>query len=159
MSKRLQLVVSEAEHGEIRDAADRNRTTISAWVRRALREVRARELRGWDSGAGRSGGSPWPAVVREAGPQGSGLSAAERPPVGDEPGVARRIQVELVVTGELLEAIRRRHGFADWSTAAEYALRRAAVVPMTKAEALEMQGEGWDGDLEAARFGFSETGE
>ena len=42
MSTRLQVVVSEAELDEIRDAARRNRVTVSAWVRRALRDARTR---------------------------------------------------------------------------------------------------------------------
>ena len=46
MSTRLQVVMPEAELDEIRDAARRNRVTVSAWVRRALREARERELRG-----------------------------------------------------------------------------------------------------------------
>ncbi len=64
MSTRLQVVVSERELGEIREAADAARTTVSEWVRQALREARALQPdeRG-GSGAG---------VVREA-----------RPPHGD----------------------------------------------------------------------------
>ncbi|HZY02068.1 MAG TPA: hypothetical protein VFF02_01110 [Anaeromyxobacteraceae bacterium] len=49
MSKRLQLLLDEAEMREIRRAAREQRTTVSEWVRRALREARARQPRG-DSG-------------------------------------------------------------------------------------------------------------
>ena len=41
MSKRLQVVMSEDEFDEIREAADRDRVTVSAWVRRVLREARS----------------------------------------------------------------------------------------------------------------------
>ena len=41
MSKRLQVVLSDDEYAEIQAAADRERMTISAWVRRVLRDARA----------------------------------------------------------------------------------------------------------------------
>lgn len=40
MSKRLQVVMTEAEHKEIEAAAAEARTTVSEWVRRTLREAR-----------------------------------------------------------------------------------------------------------------------
>ncbi|MYI65247.1 MAG: antitoxin [Gemmatimonadetes bacterium] len=70
MSKRLQVVLSEAELDEIRDAAKRNRVTVSAWVRRTLRAARERELRG--------GGRRCAKPVRNTGrpnPPACGLSA------------------------------------------------------------------------------------
>ena len=51
MSKRLQVVLEDDEYGEIQAAAEHQRLTVSAWVRRVLREARA------------EGG-----LVREAGP-------------------------------------------------------------------------------------------
>jgi Asp-tRNA(Asn)/Glu-tRNA(Gln) amidotransferase A subunit family amidase len=45
MSKRLQLLLDEAEMREIRRAAREQQTTVSEWVRRALREARARQPR------------------------------------------------------------------------------------------------------------------
>lgn len=49
MSIRLQVVLDEAELGEIRRAARRDRLTVSEWVRRCLREARRRQP-GRDSG-------------------------------------------------------------------------------------------------------------
>ena len=43
MSKRLQVVLDEAELEEIQRAADREEMTVSEWVRKALREARAKE--------------------------------------------------------------------------------------------------------------------
>jgi hypothetical protein len=43
MSKRLQVVLEEAELDEIQRAADREELTLSEWVRKALREARARQ--------------------------------------------------------------------------------------------------------------------
>lgn len=40
MSKRLQVVLDEEELEEIRSVAERERLTVSEWVRRALREAR-----------------------------------------------------------------------------------------------------------------------
>ena len=131
MSKRLQVVVSGAEYDEIRDAAGRNRETVSAWVRRELRQARASELQGRATIVGES--RP---MYREA-----------------EPSLSGRERVELTVTARLLDTIRERYGFADRSAAAEFALRRIAVVPMTREEALAMQGTGWGGDLDELRAG------
>ena len=40
MSKRLQVILSEEEYRAIRRAARERRTTVSAWVREALRDAR-----------------------------------------------------------------------------------------------------------------------
>ena len=45
MSKRLQVVVSEEELAEIREAARRERLTVSEWARQALRAARGRSPR------------------------------------------------------------------------------------------------------------------
>ena len=42
MSKRLQVVLSDAEYRAVARAARAERTTVSAWVREALREARAK---------------------------------------------------------------------------------------------------------------------
>ena len=131
MSKRLQVVLSEAELDEIRDAARRNRVTVSAWVRRTLRAARERELRG---GTG---------AVREARPE---YLAAESAGL-------RFVNLEVRVLESDVEAVRRRYGLRDWDAAVREALCRQAVVPMTKEEALAMQGVGWDGDLDEMRAG------
>ncbi len=122
----------EAELDEIRDAARRHRVTVSAWVRRVLRDARERELRGGSVDA-----------VRETGPQ-YGTSEA---------GLLRFVDLELRLPERDLEAVRRRYGLADWSAAAREAVGRQAVVPMTKEEALAMEGVGWEGDLDEMRDG------
>ena len=122
----------EAELDEIRDAARRNRVTVSAWVRRALRDARARELRGGNAG-----------VVRETGPQYGATEA----------GLLRFVDLELRLPERDLEAVRKRYGLSDWSAAVREAVGRQAVVPMTKEEALAMRGVGWEGDLDEMRAG------
>ena len=46
MSKRLQVLLEEAELAEIRRAARRQRMTTAEWVRQALRAARRREPSG-----------------------------------------------------------------------------------------------------------------
>lgn len=41
MSKRLQVVMDDAEYDEIQEAADSARLTVSAWVRQRLRDARS----------------------------------------------------------------------------------------------------------------------
>ena len=125
------MVLSEAELEEIRDAARRNRVTVSAWVRRTLREARERELRGGT------------AAVREARPEYRLPESAHYPFVNLE---VRLPEIDL-------EAIRERYGLRDWSAAVKEAVCRQAIVPMTKEEALAMRGVGWDGDLDEMRAG------
>ena len=114
--------MSDADHDEIRDAANRNRVTVSAWVRRVLREASERELRG---GTG---------AVREAGPQHRAESS-----------LFRFVDMEVRLPETSLEAVRKRYGLKDWSAAVKEAVCRQAIVPMTKEEALAMRGVGWDG--------------
>lgn len=54
MSKRLQVVLEEEEHAEIQAAAERAGLTVSEWVRRVLRQVRAAA-----GGAVRESGAPY----------------------------------------------------------------------------------------------------
>ncbi len=129
MSKRLQVVLSEAELEEIRDAAKRNRVTVSAWVRRTLREARERELRG---GA---------AAVREARPEYHAPESAHYP----------FVSLEVRLPEADLEAVRQRYRLRNWTAAVKEAVLRQAIVPMTKEEALAMRGVGWDGDLDEMR--------
>ncbi|MXX69488.1 MAG: hypothetical protein F4Y74_11070 [Gemmatimonadales bacterium] len=132
MSKRLQVVMPEAELDEIRDAARRNRVTVSAWVRRALRDARERELRG---------GAVF--AVREAEPRyGTAESAG-----------LRFVDLEVRLPEHHLEAVRKRYGRTNWSAAVKEAVFRQSFVPMTKEEALAMQGVGWAGDLDEMRDG------
>ena len=123
--------MSEKELDEIRAAAERRHMTVSAWVRLTLREERERAVRGL-SAAARERGTPY----------------------GEAPkGPTRRVHVEVDVKEELLEAVRERYHLTSRRAAIEFALRRAAVRPMSKEEALGMEGVGWDGDLEVMRSG------
>jgi hypothetical protein len=46
MSKRLQVLLDEAELRDVQEAASRQGIPVSEWVRRALRDARRREPRG-----------------------------------------------------------------------------------------------------------------
>ena len=43
MSKRLQVLLDDCEYRQLRRTADRNRMTVSEWVRQALRNALRRE--------------------------------------------------------------------------------------------------------------------
>lgn len=51
----------------------------------------------------------------------------------------------------LIERVMRRYDFRTKNEAVEAALRRLDVAPMTREEILELEGMGWDGDLDAMR--------
>ena len=128
--------MSQKELDEIRAAAERHLLTVSEWVRRVLRNERERAVRGRST-----------AVLRERGePYGDAPAA---PPAGP----TRRVRIEVEVKEELLEAVRERYHLTSRRAAVEFALRKAAVRPMSKEEALAMQGVGWDADLGAMRSG------
>lgn len=121
--------MSDTDLEEIRDAARRNRVTVSAWVRRTLRAAADLDRRG---GA---------AAVREARPNYSVI----------KPEFLRYVTIEVRLMEEDLEAVRRRYNLRDWSAAVKEAVCRQAFAPMTKEEALAMEGVGWDGDLDEMR--------
>ena len=123
--------MSSRELDEIRAAAERRLMTVSAWVRLVLREERERAVRGRATAVREGGGS-----YGEA-------------PAGPTP----RVRLEVDVKEELLEAVRERYHLTSRRATVEFALRRAAVRPMSKEEALAMEGVGWDGDLEVIRSG------
>lgn len=52
---------------------------------------------------------------------------------------------------DLIEAVMQRYGFATKKEAVHAALQRLAPQPMTRAEAQNMRGFGWNGDLDAMR--------
>jgi Arc/MetJ family transcription regulator len=120
--------MSRRELEEIRTASDRERLTVSEWVRRALRDVRARE-------------------------QGVGVTAVHEGRTVYAPDPFGRVRLEVEVKSDLLEAVRERYRLPNARAAVEFALTRAAVRPMTKEEALAMQGTGWEGDLDEMRSG------
>lgn len=55
------------------------------------------------------------------------------------------------IDDDLIGRVMRRHGLASKREAVDYALRRLDVTPMTREQALAMQGSGWDGDLDELR--------
>lgn len=121
--------MSDVDLEEVRDAARRNNVTVSAWVRRTLRAA---------AGLDRRGGA---AAVREARP---GYSVIK-------PEVLRYVTLEVRLMEDHLEAVRQRYDLHDWSAAVKEAVCRQAFPPMTKEEALAMQGFGWEGDLDEMR--------
>lgn len=121
--------MSDEEYEEIRETARRNRTTVSEWVRRALRQYRPESD---------------PGVVREA-----------RPDYGEAPAYAprvpRKVLMEVAIDPVLLERVMDRYHVSTPRLAVDCALRKASARPMSKEELLAMQGFGWEGDLEEMR--------
>lgn len=54
----------------------------------------------------------------------------------------------------LVERVMRRHGVSTKRAAVDLALRRLDLEPMTREEALAMEGTGWHGDLDELRDGW-----
>jgi len=54
---------------------------------------------------------------------------------------------------ELVGRVMRRHGLHTKREAVDFALRAVDVVPLTREEALAMEGAGWEGSLDALRDG------
>lgn len=59
------------------------------------------------------------------------------------------------IDDELLDRVRTTYGLRTKREAVDFALRRLLVQPMERAEALAMQGTGWEGDLDAMRAGLA----
>ena len=57
-----------------------------------------------------------------------------------KPDVLRYVTIEVRVMEHDVEAVRRRYNLRSWKAAAEEAVCRQAIVPMTREEALAMQG-------------------
>jgi Arc/MetJ family transcription regulator len=55
------------------------------------------------------------------------------------------------IDDELIERVMRRYRLPSKRAAVELALRRLAGEPMSRDEALSMEGTGWSGDLDAMR--------
>lgn len=64
-------------------------------------------------------------------------------------GAMTRTNVDL--DDELVGEAMRRYGLASKRAAVEFALRRLVGEEMGADEALEMEGTGWEGDLDALR--------
>lgn len=56
------------------------------------------------------------------------------------------------IDDELIERVMRRYRLPSKRAAVDLALRRLAGEPMTRDEALAMEGTGWSGDLDAMRI-------
>jgi Arc/MetJ family transcription regulator len=55
----------------------------------------------------------------------------------------------------LIDRVMRRYGLKTKRAAVDFALRRLDLQPMTREEALAMEGRGaWEGDLDAMRTGY-----
>jgi Arc/MetJ family transcription regulator len=55
------------------------------------------------------------------------------------------------IDDELIERVMRRYRLPSKRAAVELALRRLAGEPMSRDEALSMEGTGWSGNLDAMR--------
>jgi Arc/MetJ family transcription regulator len=55
------------------------------------------------------------------------------------------------IDDELIERVMHRYRLPSKRAAVELALRRLAGEPMSREEALAMEGAGWSGDLDALR--------
>ena len=55
------------------------------------------------------------------------------------------------IDDELIARVQATYGLRTKREAVDFALRRLLVEPMTRAEALDMEGAGWAGDLDAIR--------
>ena len=55
------------------------------------------------------------------------------------------------IDDRLIRRVMRRYGLKTKRAAIDLALRHLDVEPMSREEALAMQGGGWDGDLDAIR--------
>jgi Arc/MetJ family transcription regulator len=55
------------------------------------------------------------------------------------------------IDDELLERVMRRYGLRTKREAVERGLRRLDMEPLSREEILELEGMGWDGDLDAMR--------
>ena len=64
-------------------------------------------------------------------------------------GVVTRTNID--IDDELVATVMRRYGITSKRAAVDLALRRLAGRPLTRAEALGLEGSGWDGDLDEVR--------
>jgi Arc/MetJ family transcription regulator len=61
------------------------------------------------------------------------------------------MRTNVEIDDDLIERVMRRHGVSTKRAAVDLALRRLDLDPMTREEALAMQGTGWDGSLDELR--------
>ncbi len=58
------------------------------------------------------------------------------------------------IDDELVRRVMNRYGLKTKRAAVDFALRRLDLEPMSREEALAMQGTGWEGDLDQMRTGW-----
>ena len=60
-------------------------------------------------------------------------------------------RTNIEIDDELIDRVMRRYGFRTKREAVERALRNLDVEPLSREEILELEGMGWEGDLDAMR--------
>jgi Arc/MetJ family transcription regulator len=65
--------------------------------------------------------------------------------------MAGMTRTNIEIDDVLVQRAMRLHGVATKRAAVDLALRRLVGSPMSREEALAMEGSGWDGDLEEMR--------
>ena len=60
-------------------------------------------------------------------------------------------RTNIEIDDELIERVMRRYDFRTKREAVEGALRRMDIEPFTREEILELEGMGWEGDLDQMR--------
>ena len=60
-------------------------------------------------------------------------------------------RTNIEIDDELIERVMRRYGFRSKREAVERALRSLDVEPLSRDQILELEGMGWDGDLDSMR--------
>jgi Arc/MetJ family transcription regulator len=63
-------------------------------------------------------------------------------------------RTNIEIDERLIRRVMRRYGLKTKRAAVDLALHRLDVEPMTREEALAMEGTGWEGDLDELRSGY-----
>ncbi len=61
------------------------------------------------------------------------------------------VRTNIEIDDELVSKVMRRYGLTSKRAAVDLALRRLAGEPLSREEALALEGSGWEGDLAAMR--------
>lgn len=62
-------------------------------------------------------------------------------------------RTNIEIDDDLIAKVMRRYGLTSKRAAVDLALRRMAGEPLSKGEALALEGSGWEGDLDEMRRG------
>ena len=60
-------------------------------------------------------------------------------------------RTNIEIDDDLVSTVMRRYGLPSKRAAVDLALRRLAGEPLSRAEALALEGSGWEGDLDEMR--------